>query len=78
MLSQYSKKWRIEVNIAKTKVMVFRIRGRLGREVHFLFENSPLYVVDNFYYLGVILNYTGSFTLNQQSLLGKGLKAMKT
>ena len=78
MLSEYCTIWGIEVNIEKTKVIVFRKRGRLGQDVQFLFDNSSLEIVDNFNYLGVIMNYTGSFVLNQQSLLGKGLKAMNT
>ena len=78
MLSEYCTRWGIEVNKEKTKVIVFRKRGRLDQGIQFLFENSPLEVVDNFNYLGVIMNYTGSFALNQQNLLGKGLKAMNT
>ena len=68
------------MNTAKTKVIVFSFRkiGRLGQDVHFVFENSPLEIVDDFNSLGVIMNYTGSFKLNQQNLLGKGLKAMST
>ena len=77
-LSKYCKKWGIKVNISKTNVMVRRRRGRLGREVWFLFANSPLDVVDNINNLGVNLKYTGSFTLNQQNLLGSGLRDMNT
>jgi len=32
--------------------------------------------VNDFNYLGVVFNYTGSFTLNQEHLTGKALKAM--
>ena len=35
-----------------------------------------LEVVNDFNYLGVIFNYTGSFNLNQQTFSGKALKAM--
>ena len=66
------------MNTAKTKVLVFRKRGRIPQDVQFTFENIILEVVDDFNYLGVIMNYTGTFVLNQQNLLGKGLKAMNT
>jgi len=33
-------------------------------------------VVDNFNYLGTIFNYTGIFSLNQEHLAGKALKAL--
>ena len=54
------------MNTAKTKVLVFRKRGRLPQDVQFTFENIILEVVDDFNYLGVIMNYTGTFVLNQQ------------
>ena len=66
MLSEYCKRWGIEVNTAKTKVLVFRKRGRLPQDVQFTFENIILEVVDDFNYLGVIMNYTGTFVLNKQ------------
>ena len=76
MLGEYCKRWGLEVNIDKTKVMVFRKRGRVGQNIRFYYDNQTLEIVDNFNYLGVVLNYTGSFILNQQNLSGKGLKAM--
>ena len=33
-------------------------------------------MVDNFNYLGTIFNYTGNFSLNQEYLAGKALKAL--
>ena len=33
-------------------------------------------VVSNFNYLGTVINYTGTFVLNQETLVGKGLKAL--
>jgi len=33
-------------------------------------------VVNDFNYLGTVFNYTGNFSLNQQQLVGKGLKAI--
>ncbi len=32
--------------------------------------------MDDFNYLGVMFNFTGSFSMNQQTLSGKALKAM--
>ena len=40
------------------------------------FKGSSIDIVNDFNYLGVIFNYTGSFTLNNQFIYGKGLKAM--
>ena len=71
MLCEYCKRWGLEVNIDKTKVMVFRKRGRVGQNIRFDYDYQTLEIVDNFNYLGVVLNYTGSFILNQQTLSGK-------
>ena len=35
-------------------------------------------IVSNFDYLGTVCNYTGNFALNQERLVGKGLKAMNS
>ena len=75
-LSNYCEKWGLEVNVAKTKVVVFRRRGRVFGDEKWYFKGSSIDVVNDFNYLGVIFNYTGSFTLNNQFIYGKGLKAM--
>ena len=43
---------------------------------HWVYNGTRLEVVNDFKYLGVVFNYTGSFVLNQQALCGKGLKPM--
>jgi len=75
-LSEYCTKWGLEVNAGKTKIMVFRKRGRLRLSEKWSYNGSPLEIVDNFNYLGTVFNYTGNFTYNQETLVGKGLKAM--
>ena len=47
MLSEYCTRWGFEVNTEKTKVIVLRKRCRLGQDVQFLFDNSPLEIVNN-------------------------------
>jgi len=41
-----------------------------------LYNGNWLDVVNDFNYLGTVFNYTGIFPLNQQQLVGKGLKAL--
>ena len=80
MLSEYCKRWGIEVNTAKTKVLVFRKRGRLPQDVQFTFENIILEVVDDFNYLGVIMNCnivgTPAFGFWDSDLVTCGLKKL--
>ena len=76
LLKQYCDKWELEVNILKTKTMVFRKRGNIFENEKCYFDGKLLHTVDDFNYLGSCFNYTGSFTLNQELLAEKGLKAM--
>jgi hypothetical protein len=75
-LKMYCDRWGLEVNTAKTKVMVFRKRGGLKDGETWTYGNDRLEVVNDFNYLGTVFNYTGSYVLNQEYLSGKGLKAL--
>ena len=74
----YCNSWGLSVNTAKTIIMVFRKRGGLKENEKWTYNGNVIEVVDNFNYLGTVLNYTGSFKLNQEHLVGKTLKAMNT
>ena len=58
--------------------MVFRKRGGLKENEKWAYNGNAIEVVDNFNYLGTVLNYTGSFKLNHEHLIGKALKAVNT
>ena len=75
-LHEYCKKWGLEVNTDKTKIVVFRNRGDLKQDEKWFYDKMLLETVDNFNYLGTVFNYTGSFSLNNQYVIGKALKAM--
>ena len=77
-LSEYCVKWGLEVNVAKTKIVVFRKRGILKRNEHWVYNNELLETVDHFNYLGITFNYTGNFTINIETIYDKGIKAMNS
>ena len=56
--------------------MVFRKRIKLRPNERWIYNGHIIEVVDIFYYLGTVYNYTGNFSLNQENLIGKALKAM--
>ena len=62
--------------ILKTKIVVFRKRGGLKDDDSWTYNGVSLEVVNDFNYLGTVFNYTDSFALNQEMLIGKGLKAL--
>ena len=53
LLSNYCKRWKLKINISKTKVMVFRRGGMLPRNLVFYYEGEPLEIVSKFKYLGI-------------------------
>ena len=75
-LSIYCNKWSLEVNSSKTKVMVFRKRGRIFENERFTYNDTLIEVVDDFNYLGTVFNYTGAFVHNHEHIVGKALKAL--
>ena len=66
----------MQVNLNKSKIVVFRKREPLRENEKWMLNNEPIEVVDNFNYLGTVFNYTGNFVLNQEMLVGKSLKAL--
>ena len=72
-LYSYCKKWKLKVNIKKTKLMVFnsrnyRINAYLGQD---LIEQ-----VDKYTYLGCIMTPSGSFKENNKYLYDKAMRAL--
>ena len=66
----------MQVNTEKTKIVVFRKRGDLRDNESWIYKYTPIEVVNEFNYLGTVFKYTGSFVLNQETLVGKGLKTL--
>lgn len=76
LLKEYCLSWNLEVNANKSKIMVFRKRGPLTDNESWVYNNTVLSVVDDFNYLGTVFHYTGKFLANQETLAGKGLRAL--
>ena len=79
LLEMYCHKRGLQVSTDKTKIVVFRKRGRewgVLNDESWTYNGRNLEVVSNFNFLDTSFNYTGNFALNQETLVGKGLKAM--
>ena len=59
-LDDYCNKWALNVNIDKTKVIIFS-RGKTRKFKSFRFGNNTINVVDDYVYLGTTFNYNGTF-----------------
>ena len=75
----FCKKWKLNVNTEKTKIMIFNKSGRLLKSNKFTFFNKiPLEAVQEFRYLGVIIkaSHSGTFTKGITELNNKALKVV--
>ena len=76
LLFNYCKRWKLKINVAKTKIMVFRRGGILPRNLVFYYDGEPLEIVSKFKYLGVVFTTGGSFSEAQNTLAGQAQKAI--
>ena len=74
ILEAYCDRLNLTVNIAKTKVVVFRKGGRLPTQ----FKGSNIEIVNKFCYLGIFFTSGGSSFETQKTLSGQALKAIFT
>ena len=59
-LHTYCNKWALNVNLDKTKVIIFS-RGKVKKFKPFKFGDNTIDVVDDYVYLGTTFNYNGTF-----------------
>lgn len=68
-LSDYCNENDLQVNSDKSKVVVFRRKGKLKRSVKFHFKNSPVEIVSSYKYLGILFSSSGLFRPHMQQVL---------
>ena len=78
ILEDYCKRWKLKVNIDKTKIVVFRKGGRISNNVRFIYDNAEIEIVNRFCYLGVVFTSGDSSFETQKTLAGQALKAVYT
>lgn len=54
-LEKYCKLWNLEVNLAKSEIMIFRKGGRIARSENWILNGENIKIVSEYKYLGVIL-----------------------
>ena len=76
VLYDYTKQWNLEVNIQKTKIVIFRNGGQIRQNENWLYDGCQIEVLNQFTYLGIVLNYNGKFLATQKQLAAQGRKAL--
>ncbi len=75
ILSTYCNKWKLKVNTAKTKILIFRKSGMLPRNLQFYINGVEIEIVKKFTYLGNVFTPGGSFKETQSLLAGQSQKS---
>ena len=74
-LSNYCYKWNLEVNVEKTKIMIFS-RGKVRKLPVFTYRKNVIEIVHEYLYLGILFNFNGKFNKSSKQLHDKGTRTM--
>ena len=76
ILHQFCLDWGLEVNLKKTKVMVFTSSGRLlSPKITLTLGDLPIECVNQYTYLGILITPNLNMKKSQEALRKKGLRA---
>ncbi len=73
-LQTFCHKWKLKVNIKKTKILIFNSRNT--SKLSFWYQNSKLEQCTSYTYLGILLTPNGTFKSAKRELVKKGKRAM--
>ena len=74
-LEQYCITWKLEVNLKKTKIMIFNKQGALIKKHEFLYKESIIENAREYKYLGFTFSCSGSDNTGINNLLKQAKKA---
>ena len=75
-LDQYCKTFKLNINLSKTFIVVYRKGGKPAKAEKWHIDKVPIKTVPHFKYLGIIFSTTLSWTKAQSDLAGRARKAM--
>ena len=75
-LDEYCKRWKLDVNIEKTKIIIFNKTGKLIKSVKFTMRGQEMETVREYKYLGVVFDISGSVTKITKNLRERAMKAI--
>ena len=74
-LEEYCTKWKLEVNLKKTKIVIFNKQGTLIKKHKFHYKQNLIQNTKEYKYLGFTFSCSGSDSLGTQTLLNQAKKA---
>ncbi|XP_077868954.1 uncharacterized protein LOC144359875 [Saccoglossus kowalevskii] len=76
-LHSYANKWGLQINVNKTKSMIFTKNGYNTEKLNIMCGTEPIEKVTNYTYLGVNFNTNGSMDSTMTRLAEKARRAEK-
>lgn len=77
-LEEYCKLWNMELNMSKSKIMVFRNGGRLSDREKWFYKGQEIEIVSEYTYLGVVLTPRLSFKRHVSSRITQAKAAINS
>lgn len=62
LLQEYSERWQLTVNVAKTRAIVFQVTRLVAAQLELTYRGSCVEAVDSFCYLGMVFHSTAPFS----------------
>ena len=75
-LESYCVKWNLTVNVKKTKIVIFNNGGHVYKRFKFFFEGKIVEIVQDYCYLGIVFNASGTFKHAEATLKDKASKSL--
>ena len=75
IFEEYCSKWKLSINVSKTKILVFSKR-KYNNKKEFLLNNEVVEVKDSCTYLGILFNYNGNFCQGRKKLVDQAQKTL--
>ena len=74
--NEYCDKWRLTVNAAKTKIIIFNSRGRPKPTTKFTLKGADIEIINEYKYLGIYFSQSGAFVTAKKHIAEQANKAV--
>ena len=78
LLEVYFDNLDLDVNLGKTKIIVFRKGGCIEKDVKFSFKGKPIEIVDDYVYLGILMTTSSLFRRQMERAKKKAMEVLYT
>jgi hypothetical protein len=75
VFSEYYNTWKLQVNIAKTKVVIFS-KSKVTQNTRVMSDNKELGICESYNYLGILFNFNNNFLNAKKKLVEQAQKAL--